>query len=573
MRQTTWKCTCRPRVVTPVIVGALAMLIAGGCGGIAGAGAGSPPSGSGPASPGANLPRTRAERTGYRETSSHADVLAFIDSLQKLGAPIWVGDVATTTEGRNVPYVIASRPLVTTPAQARRLARPVVYIQGNIHSGEVEGKEALQAVLRDLLFSPRPNALDSVVLIAVPNYNADGNENLGPQRRNRGSQNGPEMVGTRANAQNLNLNRDYMKADAPETRGSLEMFNTWDPDIFLDLHTSDGSYHGYALTYSPSLNPAAFFGGVYARDTILPLIRDRMRTRHNFETFDYGNFNRGDSTGTWATYEHVPRFGSNYYGVRGRIGLLSEAYSHDPFERRVASTYAFVQEVLSFAAERSASIRDLSRRADEQTTAWGRAPASAPPIPIRADFMKQPMRGEVLVETVTRTQGDSVIREPGLRPGERRTGVIRPVRMTVIDRFEPTLTRPMPSAYVMDRTQAHAVQMLRQHGVVVQQLDAEWRTEVEVFVPDSVIALRQFEGHRPVRLEGRWRTETRVVPTESYLITTAQPLGILAMYLLEPESDDGLVTWNEFDRVLAVGAEAPVLRVTAPVTTAATVVR
>ena len=555
------------------IMCALAAMTVVGCGGMAATGAGSPPGGGGPPTTGPALPRTRAERTNYRETSSHADVLAFIDSLQKLGAPIWVGEVATTTEGRSVPYVVASRPMVTTPAQARRLGRPVVYIQGNIHSGEVEGKEALQAILRDLLFSSRPNALDSVVLIAVPNYNADGNENPGPQRRNRGSQNGPEMVGTRANAQNLNLNRDYMKADAPETRGSLDMFNSWDPDIFVDLHTSNGSYHGYALTYSPSLNPAAFFGGVYARDTILPVLRERMRTRHRFETFDYGNFNRGDSTGTWATYEHVPRFGSNYYGVRGRIGLLSEAYSHDPFERRVASTYAFVQEILSFAAERSASILALSRRADEQTTAWGRAPMTAPPIPIRASFMKEPTRADVLVETVTRTQGDSVIHEAGLRPGERRTGVIRPVRMTVIDRFEPTLSRPMPSAYAMDRTQTEAVRMLRQHGVVVQRLDAEWRTGVEVFVPDSVIALREFEGHRPVRLEGRWRTETRVLPAGSYLITTAQPLGVLAVYLLEPESDDGLVTWNQFDRVLAVGAEAPVLRVTGPVTAAATVVR
>ena len=541
-----------------------------GCGATT-SGGGAP--GAPPAPRDARLPTTRAERTNYRETSSHADVLAFIDSLQKLGAPIWVGEVATTTEGRSVPYVVASRPLVTTAAQARRLERPVVYIQGNIHSGEVEGKEALQAILRDLLFETGPNVLDSVVLIAVPNYNADGNENLAPQLRARGSQNGPEMVGTRANAQNLNLNRDYVKADAPETRGSLEMFNRWDPDIFVDLHTSDGSYHGYALTYSPSLNPAAFFGGVYARDTVLPAIRERMRTRHRFETFDYGNFSRPDTTGTWSTYEHVPRFGSNYYGLRGRIGLLSEAYSHDPFERRVASTYAFVQEVLSYAAEHSASIRGLSERADEQTTAWGRAPNGAPAIPIRADFRKAPSRADVLVETVTRTQGDSVRHEPGLRPGERRSGVIRPVRMTVIDRFEPTRSRPMPTGYVIDGTQTEAIALLRLHGIVVQRLDAPWRTSVEAFTPDSIVALQPFEGHRPVRLEGRWATDTRVLDAGSYLVATAQPLGVLAVYLLEPETDDGLVTWNVFDRVLARGAEAPVVRVTGPLAAAATVIR
>ena len=545
-----------------------ALTITSACGGLGAAGGT-----SGTTVPRASLPTTRAERTNYRETSSHADVLAFIDSLQKLGAQIATGEVAKTTQGRSVPFVIASRPLVRTPAEARALNRPILYVQGNIHSGEVEGKEALQMLLRDLLFSGEPNVLDSIVLIAVPNYNADGNENLAPQARARGSQNGPEMVGTRANAMGLNLNRDYIKADAPETVGSLAMFNAWDPHIFLDLHTSNGSYHGYALTYSPSLNPAAFFGGVYARDTIYPVIRQRMRSRHNFETFDYGNWNRNDSTGTWSTYEHVPRFGSNYYGLRGRIGLLSEAYSHDPFERRVASTYAFVREIMSYAAERSQSIMALTRRADEQTMAWGRNPSSAPAIPIRAQLARNPFKGDILVEDVPRTPGDTVRHQPGLRPGERRSGNIRPVRMSIVDRFEPTLTRPMPTGYLLDASHAEAIRLVKMHGVTVQRLDAEWSTEVEVFTPDTVVSLNQFEGHRPVRLEGRWRRETRTVPAGTYLIPTAQPLGILAVYLLEPESDDGLVTWNFLDRSLTRGADAPVVRVTGPITARASVER
>jgi hypothetical protein len=268
----------------------------------------------------------------------------------------------------------------------------------------------------------------------------------------------------------------------------------------------------------------------------------------------------------------VPRFGSNYYGLRGRIGLLSEAYSHDPFDRRVASTRAFVQEALSFAAERSESILGLSRRADEQTTAWGRAPGSAPRVPIRAELTKSPFRGDILVEDVPRTPGDTVRHEPGLRPGERRSGVIRPVPMTIVDRFDATLTRSMPGAYVLDATQAEAVRLLRQHGIVVQRLDAAWRADVELFVPDTIIAGNRFEGHRPVRLEGEWRRDSRELAAGSYLIATAQPLGILAVYLLEPESDDGLVTWNVFDRVLAKGVEAPVVRVVGRVSAAATIV-
>ena len=243
-------------------------------------------------------PRTQAERTNYLETSSHASVVAFLDSITRLGRPVSAGVMGKTTEGRDLPYLIVSRPLFATPDAARRSGRPIVFVQGNIHSGEVEGKEALQALVRDLLLDARPNVLDSIVLIALPNYNADGNERLAPQARSRGAQNGPEMVGTRPNATGLNLNRDYMKADAPETRASLAMFNAWDPHVFVDLHTTNGSYHGYNLTYAPSLNPAAelpgaTFGGAWARDSFLPELRQRVRARHQVETFDYGGFEGG----------------------------------------------------------------------------------------------------------------------------------------------------------------------------------------------------------------------------------------------------------------------------------------
>jgi hypothetical protein len=153
-------------------------------------------------------PLTRAERSGFTETSRYDDVVVFIDSLKTLGANIATGSIGTTAGGRRLPYVIASRPLVSTPEQARRLGRPVVYVQGNIHGGEVEGKEAMLAMLRDLLFDRRKNVLDSIVLIVQPIYNADGNDAFGPQARNRSAQNGPELVGTRQNGQGWNLNRD-----------------------------------------------------------------------------------------------------------------------------------------------------------------------------------------------------------------------------------------------------------------------------------------------------------------------------------------------------------------------------
>ncbi|MEX1186073.1 MAG: M14 family metallopeptidase [Gemmatimonadaceae bacterium] len=505
------------------------------------------------------LPQTRAERSGYTETSRYADVVAFIDSLQKLGAPIAVGSIGRTTQGREIPYVIASRPLVRTAEEARRLGRPIAYVQGNIHAGEVEGKEVLQALVRDLVFEQRRNVLDSIVLIAVPIYNADGNEAVGPRERNRPSQNGPQLVGGRASALELNLNRDYVKAEAPETRGSLAMFREWDPDVFVDLHTTNGSYHGYALTYSPPLTPAAPLAS-YAQGVWLPLLRERMRARRGFETFDYGNFltdERALAAPTqaaegWATYDHRPRYSTNYYGMRNGIGILSEAYSHDPFARRVASTDAFVREILSLTAERAAEI--------ERLRAMAAAQGAGQVVPIRSRLTRSPVVADVIVEDIVGT-GDSSRTEPGVPRGRRRTGNFRAVKMPVFDRFDPTLSVNVRSGYVIVGDPPAVLKLLAAHGIAVERLASPRVAPLELFTIDSVIrAPRPFEGHREERVTGRWSTSTESIPAGSYFVATDQPLGRLAVYLLEPESDDGLVTWNHFPG-LAAGSVFPVARI------------
>jgi len=513
-------------------------------------------------------PRTRPELTAYRETSSYADVRTFLASLETLRLSLVFGAIGKTSEGREIPYVIASRPTVASPAEAKRLERPIVYIQGNIHGGEVEGKDALLALVRDLALSPAPNVLDSVVLIAVPIYNADGNERLASQSRNRTDQNGPELVGARANAQNLDLNRDYIKAEAPETRASLVMFNAWDPDVFVDLHTTNGSYHGYALTYSPSLAPAAVFGGLYARDSLLPVLRDRMRTRHRLEAFDYGNFLSDEravpeSTARegWATFDARPRFGTNYYGLRGRVAILSEAYSHDPLERRIAATSAFVREILSLVAERAAPIRSLSARATAQPLAWGRSADSLQLVAVRSELVGTPVVLDVIKEELEMT-GDSSLTEPGVPRGRRRSGRFTTVPMPVFDRFTSTLDRIPPAAYVVGPGDTAVVTLLRRHGITVDRSDSAWTARGESFTVDSIItAARPFQGHRETRVLGKWERATQAFPAGSFIVSTAQPLGTLVVYLLEPESEDGLVTWNFLDAGLKKGERFPVRRV------------
>ena len=508
-------------------------------------------------------PRTRAERTGFTETSTHADVMAFLDSLKAISSDIHVATFGRSPAGREIPMVILSRPRVHTAAEAKRSGRPIVYLQGNIHGGEVEGKEALLALLRDLARDRYENVVDSLVIVAVPIYNADGNDALGPQERNRPAQQGPAMVGQRANGAGLDLNRDYVKAEAPETRASLAFFREWEPDLFVDLHTTNGSYHGYALTYSPPLNPAARFSGPFTRDTVLPALRARMRENLRIETFPYGNFVSQDSLERgWFTYDHRPRYGTNYFGLRGRVAILSEAYSHDPFAKRVASTYGFVMELLSLVAATAEDFVEVGREADRRTTAFATTANSSPLIAIRARMTASPRVEPMLVEEVVRT-GDSARTEAGLRPGLRRTGKVRAVRLPVYDRFDPALLQSLPYAYAIMAEQAPVVEHLRRHGIFVEQLDGEVAAVVERFHIDSVLRREQrFQGPE-VAVTGRWEPGPATLPQGTYLVRGGQPLGILAMYLLEPQSDDGLTTWSFLDPWIAPGGRYPIVRVPA----------
>lgn len=516
----------------------------------------------------ASHPQTTAERTNYLETSTHAQVVSFLDALGTLGKPLARGSVGRTSENRDIPYVIASRPLFDTPEAARRSGRPIVYVQGNIHAGEVEGKEALQALLRDLLVDPRKNVLDSIVLIAVPIYNGDGNERFDHQAKNRGAQNGPEMVGQRPNAQGFDLNRDYIKAEAPETRASLAMFNRWDPHLFVDLHTTNGSYHGYALTYSPSLNPAgelagATFGAAWARDSFLPEIQRRVQSRHNVKTFPYGNFAQDEGGPAsaprgWLTYDSRPRFGTNYYALRGRVSVLSEAYSHDPFETRVKATYAFVKELLSLAAERGRDLQGLATRSDAAIASWGKG--NGPAIPLRSTLTKTPSQGEVTYEVLERDSTPQ--REPGVRRGFRRTGKFVTERMPLVDRFTPTRTRTAPYGWAVNAADTAVVRLLALHGITTYRLRTAWSGDAgpQYDVDSTVIAPRAFQGRREVRLEVRETARPVSLAAGTIIVPVAQPRGVLAMYLLEPESDDGVVNWDIVGRAATTPASLVVTR-------------
>jgi hypothetical protein len=494
-------------------------------------------------------PATRAERTDFKETSTYADVIEFLDDLQRAGAPITIQSMGNSTEGRLMPLVIASRPLVSTPSEAKATGKPIVYIQANIHAGEVEGKEAALALLRNYCREER-GLLDKFVFLIAPIYNADGNEKFGPQAKNRPGQEGPELVGVRPNGQGFDLNRDCMKAESPEMRGVLKYVYSWDPDVVFDLHTTDGSRHGYQETYSPALHPNEDPGVLkFTQDELLPKIR-KESLKAGWRLFDYGNMARREDKPVWETFGYEGRYVTNYAGLRNRVGILSEAMVNCPFDVRVKATEDFVNRCLTEISRQSTRVMNLTRRADARALELAKR---EPELGIRFEMASRGTE-DVLMEKAS---------------AAKRTGPItewEPIKMEVFDRFKPTRKAKLPSAYLVPVADSKVVDLLLLHGVKVEKLKEEWTGASEAFsISEANVARNPFQGHRLVRLEGTFGTQNTRFAAGTFVVRTAQPLALLIFDMLEPESLDGVAAWGLYGEDWSAIKEFPIRKVFGPI--------
>ena len=491
---------------------------------------------------------TVAERSKYRATSRHAEVLELIDRLLKRSAQLNRLDFGQSTEQRPMVAVIAARPNIRSPEQARASDRLVVFLIGNIHSGECAGKEALLMLLRELALDPKHPLLEHLVLVVVPNYNPDGNERVGKNHRPR--QLGPEQgMGRRENAQGLDLNRDFVKLDCPETRALVKLIDQWNPHLLIDTHTTNGSRHRYVLTYDVPNNPAAADGPrTFLRNTMLPEVTRQLEAK-GLNMFFYGNLNSNRTR--WTTYGHEPRYGIEYLGLRGRLAVLSEAYAYIPYKKRIEVTGAFLRECLSYVASNRQHIAKLLSQAEHETTAAGRNPQAGDEVAIRSRITAFPEK-----VTIKAFERQSRRTENGLDG--------RPKDYTVdyFGRFEPTLRVERPFAYLVPFEESRLADRLLLHGIRLEQLSADVSLDVEVYRVDKLHQARSsFQQHRLRTVEATLRREHRQVPAGTYLVPVGQPLGNLAVVLLEPASDDGLTSWNFLDHLLAPADDYPILRI------------
>lgn len=521
--------------------------------------------------------RTRAEVSDYEETSTYDDVMRIAKGIAAGSALATFETYGKTEEGRDMPLLILSEPAVTTPEAARQLGRPIVFVQANIHAGEVEGKEAALILARRLTQGDLRPLLKQLVILVAPIYNADGNEKFNVQ--NRTAQYGPVAgVGTRENSKGLDLNRDHMKLDSAEARAFAGLLNRWDPHVGIDLHTTNGSYHGYHLTYSPSLNPNTDPRMIaLARERILPAVQGAVQKKHNFRTYYYGNFaseagtaretsrvdpaSPGDTI--WRTFDHRPRFNNNYVGLRNRLAILSEAYSYLDFRGRVRVTEVFVEEALNAVVANGARIMQLTTQLDSETKAYANGPTTRPSLGVEFKLAALPAPVEILVGDV----------EKKLNPRSGREMLVMaekavPVRMKDYGVFEATRSVAMPRGwlipkpYVESGRYAAAIDRLRWHGVQVQRVAADGELAVERFTIGTYTrAERAFQNRNEARLTGKYESAKLSAQEGALFVPADQPLARLAFYLLEPESDDGLVTWNIIDAGLVAGDTYPIYRV------------
>ena len=493
---------------------------------------------------------TRAERTEYRETSSHTDVVDFLERAAASDASVHYATYGYTNEGRALPLAVVGDVEDPSPASVRASGKTVVYLQGNIHGGEVCGKEALQMLLRDLMAGQHREWLESMVLLIAPIYNADGNERV--SLTNRGRQHGPiGGMGQRPNAQGYDLNRDHMKLDSPEARSVARLLSEYDPQVAIDLHTTNGTRHAYHITYSPPLHPNTPAGiDDFLRGGLLPHLTGEIRAKYGWEYYYYGNASaRGGDARGWYTFDHRPRFNNNYLGLRNRIGILSEAYAYATFEERVLSTLYFVEETLDYVHEHADEVRRIVADADA-------AGVVGDSLALRA----APERSAAPVDILMGATVEEVHPLTG-RPLLLRSDTLYVESMYEYGTFAPTLRERVPRAYLIPAGLEEVLTRLAAHGIALEPAEAT-PLDVEAFHIDSLrTAERPFQGHNEQSLFGRYEPG-RVTPAPGDMLARAdQPLGRLLFSLVEPQSDDGFANWGLLADRLRAGELYPILRV------------
>ena len=504
------------------------------------------------------------EKTNFEKTSTYADVMSFLNAIKQLSPYISLHTIGKSTQGMDIPMAVLANPMISNADQAKASGKPVIYIQANIHAGEVEGKEVAMMLMRDILLGDKMDLLNNQIIIFVPIYNVDGNDKM--EKGLRASQeNSPLETGTRENGQGLDLNRDGVKMEAPETKGMItNVLNLWDPQLTVDLHTTNGTWHGYSLTWAPGYLSSGESGPYnYLNEVMLPLITKNAKEKYDLNMGPFGDFStrEGWPLKNFYTYNHHPRYIINQIGLRNRMSILSESFAHERFYQRIHSTYHFVYEILNHCNNHSEEIVKINKQAE-----W----SAIEKVKNQAGTLKKGVRFKMVptekpLQHFRTYDYEKFLKEDGTTTLLRTGKIVYYDNITYFAAFKDTVSALLPRGYIIPAGLDTIVEILRKQGVKVTTLEKNQRFSGEsFFIEKWNKSPRKFEGHYMVSVEGTFNAREMLAKKGDFIVDMAQPLANLIFYMLEPQSDDGLLSWNFFDLILR-GSNVPFSPVDYPV--------
>lgn len=498
--------------------------------------------------------RTPAERSLYRSTPSHVETAEFLANLAgRAGGTMTVTSFGTSAEGRSMPLVVMATDAGVTPERARTLGKPVVLVLAGIHAGEIDGKDAMLALLRDFALGARDlrATLADAVLLVVPIYNVDGHERVSPW--NRPNQDGPVLgMGFRTTTAGFDLNRDFVKLETPEARALAALVARWRPHLVIDTHVTDGSDHDWTLTWSwveaPQLASPL---DAWVRGHLPPAL---VATEDaGFRTGPYVDLLDGaDPAAGFSSWVGAARYSSGYFPLRRRPSILVEMHSYKPYPKRVKALEAFLAGVLGEVGRGGTELVAAVAKAEAEVVAQGAR--DAPASEIALSWQPKPT-GETIRWPVYdwHTAASTVTGEPLLdyRRGALHGSDPRGLEVPWVHRSHPEVTVTRPRGYLVLPGWPQIEQTLAAQGLRTCRIEAGLSVEVETLrVEQPQFAPRSYQGRHGVEAKVT-RTRERVsVPAGSLWIPADQPDFELAAQLLEPDAPDSLFAWGLLSLVL-----------------------
>jgi murein tripeptide amidase MpaA len=509
-----------------------------------------------PAAPAADVTAqdwtTPAEITKYRTTPRYEETMAYFRRVANaVPQQVRMEKFGATGEGRDLYIVVASKDGVFDPAAIHRANRPVVLIQNAIHAGEMDGKDACMALLREMVITRSlAGLLDKAVVVIIPIYNADGHERFGPY--NRINQNGPEEMGWRTQGLNLNLNRDYLKADTPETRSFLRLWTRWLPDFFVDDHVTDGADYQYDTTYNVNLGADVFPDhSAWQRDVMVPYIEKSVSATGHMIAPYVGVGEANPTTGL-TMGQDLPRFSTGYSLVQNRIGFLVEQHMLKDYRTRVTGNYELLRALLEVINRDADRLVRANREADAAAAALGKSNGQvALRLKASAKTRNFVFKGFRAIRTNSEISGGERVEYT-----QEKLDYTIPLR----DDIQVSIAVNAPAAYIIPRPWQSVIGVLAAHGVRLKRLTKAWSGEVETYRCTANWQERPYEGRHPLAGNAEFNTsgagiacktvhEAMSFPAGSAVVVMDQRTNKVAAHWLEPLGPDSAVNWGHFDAV------------------------